>query len=65
MPKTTTAPAQRVYRAISKAYEAVAEIFQESIAEERGPRQLILELEAGQDIWQEVRLPLPAVSGQG
>ena len=56
--------AQRAYRATSKAYEAVAELFQESITEEKGPRQLMLEIEAGQDIWQEVRLPLPAMGGQ-
>lgn len=65
MPKTTTAVAQRAYRATSKAYEAVAEIFEDSIKKEKGPLQLILEIDAGQDIWQEVRLPGPAVSGQG
>ena len=64
MPKTTTAAAQRVYRATSKAYEAVAEIFQESISKEKGPRQLILEIEAGQSLWKEVRLPLLAVNRQ-
>ncbi|KAL8795031.1 MAG: hypothetical protein Q9195_002479 [Heterodermia aff. obscurata] len=53
MPRTTTTPAQRAYRATSKAYEAVAEIFQDSITKEKGPRQLILEIDAGQDIWQE------------
>ena len=63
MPRTTTVLAQRAYRATSKAYEAVAELFQESITEEKGPQQLMLEIEAGQDIWQEVRLPLPAMGG--
>ena len=49
-------PAQRAYRATSKAYEAVAEIFQDSITEDKGSIQLLLEIEAGQNIWQEVRL---------
>lgn len=56
MPRTTTATAAKVYRATSRAYDAVAEVFQESIREETTPRRLLLELEAGQTIWQEVRI---------
>ena len=55
MPKSTGSTAARVYRATTKAYDALAEIFQDSIRNETGPERLYEEAQAGHPIWDEVR----------
>lgn len=56
MPKTVTATAAKVYRATTRAYDALAEIFEESIRAETSPDRLYREAEAGHQIWQDVRI---------
>ena len=54
MPKNTTSTASKCYRALSKAYENLAEIFQQSIANESDVSEVFSEAQAAQQIWIEV-----------
>ena len=54
MPKSTSPTASKTYRATTKAYDALAEIFQDSVRNETGPERLYSEAQAGHPIWDEV-----------
>ena len=56
MPKTTSINAAKIFRALAKAYEFVAEIFQESLINETDQSRLVAEANEGQQIWLEVSL---------
>ena len=55
MPKGTSSVAPKTYRATTKAYDALAEIFQNCIRNETGPERLYQEAQAGHPVWDEVR----------
>ena len=55
MPKTTSIAASRILYATAKAYEALADMFQDSITAETDGQRLFQEAEAGLPVWQEVR----------
>lgn len=59
MPKTTTSHAAKLYRSLAKAYDALADIFQEGIVNETDASTLIAEANAGVQVWQDVSVPLP------
>lgn len=58
MPKTTHSQAAKIYHALAKPYDALAEIFQEGIINETYATKLIAEANAGDQIWVEVRLAI-------
>lgn len=55
MPKTTSPVAAKAYRALAKAYDTIAEIFQEGIVNEIDAGRLVAEADAGQAVWRDVR----------
>jgi len=61
MPKTTTSHAAKLYRSLAKAYDALADIFQEGIVNETDASTLIAEANAGAQVWQDVSVPSPPV----
>lgn len=52
MPRTTNAQAARLYRAIAKPYDAVAEVFKDGDVS-----RLRQGFEVGRKVWQDVRVP--------
>lgn len=54
MPRTTNPQATKLYRSLTKAYTALAEIFKDGVSKEISAQRLLLEIEAGQNLWQEV-----------
>ena len=60
MPKTIGTQAAKQYRALGRAYEALAEVFENSLKEEESNQRLVAEANAGQEIWRGVsRLDFP------
>lgn len=55
LPRTTNSHATKLYRSLTKAYAALAEAFKEGISKETTARRLLLEIDAGHNVWLEVR----------
>ncbi|KAL8826865.1 MAG: hypothetical protein Q9191_003537 [Dirinaria sp. TL-2023a] len=51
MPKNTINNASKCYRALARAYEALAEVFQQSIANESDVSEVLKEAQAAHQIW--------------
>ena len=56
MPKTTNTHAAKIFRSLTKAYELIAEVFQESLINETNQSRLVAEANEGQQIWLDVSL---------
>ena len=56
MPKTTSTHAAKIYRSLARAYELIAEVFQESLINETNQSRLVAEANEGQQIWLDVSL---------
>ena len=54
MPKTTNPQTARMLNVLAKAYETLAERFQECVNEEGNVNRLLSEIGAGQEIWLKV-----------
>ena len=54
MPRTTNVHGAKIISALSKAYEALGQIFHEGIFTECSADRLTAEVEAGRDIWRDV-----------
>ena len=57
MPKTTGAQAVKQLHALGKPYEALAEVFENSMKEEETNQNLIAEANQGLQIWDAVSWP--------
>ena len=54
MPKTTNSQALKQYRALAKAYDALAEIFNVGITEGHDQQRLVQEAQMGMGFWDSV-----------
>ena len=57
MPKTTATQAAKQYRALGRAYEALVEVFENSMKEEETNQNLIAEANSGTQVWAAVSSP--------